>query len=224
MKDIEINGIKETIVERSDYPIEDCKNILGNEVTAILGYGPQGRGQGMNMRDQGFKVVLGLRKGRSWDKALADGWLEGETLFETEEAAQRGTILQYLLSDAGQIAAWPVVKASLNEGDALYFSHGFGIVFHQDTSIIPPENVDVILVAPKGSGLTVRTHFQAGRGINASFAIHQDYTGRARERCISTAFAIGSGHLFETVSRAGSAVSGWTSGSVAVLRGLQYGF
>jgi len=115
MKDIEINGIKETIVERSDYPIEECKNILGNEVTAILGYGPQGRGQGLNMRDQGFKVVLGLRKGRSWDKALADGWLEGETLFETEEAAQRGTILQYLLSDAGQIAAWPVVKASLNE-------------------------------------------------------------------------------------------------------------
>ncbi|MCK5899691.1 ketol-acid reductoisomerase, partial [bacterium] len=189
MKDIEINGIKETIVERSDYPIEECKNILGNEVTAILGYGPQGRGQGLNMRDQGFKVVLGLRKGRSWDKALADGWLEGETLFETEEAAQRGTILQYLLSDAGQIAAWPVVKASLNEGDALYFSHGFGIVFHQDTSIIPTENVDVILVAPKGSGLTVRTHFQEGRGINASFAIHQDYTGRARERCISTAFA-----------------------------------
>ena len=176
MKNIEINGIKETIVERSDYPIEECKKILGKEVTAILGYGPQGRGQGLNMRDQGFKVVLGLRKGRSWDKALADGWLEGETLFETEEAAQRGTILQYLLSDAGQIAAWPMVKASLNEGDTLYFSHGFGIVFHKDTSIIPPENVDVILVAPKGSGLTVRTHFQAGRGINASFAIHQDYT------------------------------------------------
>jgi len=198
MKDIEINGIKETIVERSDYPIEECKKILGQEVTAILGYGPQGRGQGLNMRDQGFKVILGLRKGRSWDKALADGWVEGETLFETEEAAQRGTILQYLLSDAGQISAWPMVKANLNDGDALYFSHGFGIVFHEDTSIIPPENVDVILVAPKGSGLTVRTHFQAGRGINASFAINQDYTGRARERCISTAFAIGSGHLFET--------------------------
>jgi len=221
MKDIEINGIKETIVERSDYPIEECKNILGNEVTAILGYGPQGRGQGLNMRDQGFKVVLGLRKGRSWDKALADGWLEGETLFETEEAAQRGTILQYLLSDAGQIAAWPMVKASLNEGDALYFSHGFGIVFHQDTSIIPPENVDVILVAPKGSGLTVRTHFQAGRGINASFAIHQDYTGRARERCISTAFAIGSGHLFETTFE--NEVHSDLTGERCVLMGLLQG-
>jgi len=221
MKDIEINGIKETIVERSDYPIEECKNILGNEVTAILGYGPQGRGQGLNMRDQGFKVILGLRKGRSWDKALADGWVEGETLFETEEAAQRGTILQYLLSDAGQIAAWPMVKANLNDGDALYFSHGFGIVFHEDTSIIPPENVDVILVAPKGSGLTVRTHFQAGRGINASFAIHQDYTGRARERCISTAFAIGSGHLFETTFK--KEVHSDLTGERCVLMGLLQG-
>ena len=221
MKNIEINGIKETIVERSDYPIEECKKILGKEVTAILGYGPQGRGQGLNMRDQGFKVVLGLRKGRSWDKALADGWLEGETLFETEEAAQRGTILQYLLSDAGQIAAWPMVKASLNEGDTLYFSHGFGIVFHKDTSIIPPENVDVILVAPKGSGLTVRTHFQAGRGINASFAIHQDYTGRARERCISTAFAIGSGHLFETTFE--NEVHSDLTGERCVLMGLLQG-
>jgi len=221
MKDIEINGIKETIVERSDYPIEECKNILGQEVTAILGYGPQGRGQGLNMRDQGFKVILGLRKGRSWDKALADGWVEGETLFETEEAAHRGTILQYLLSDAGQIAAWPMVKSNLNDGDALYFSHGFGIVFHEDTSIIPPENVDVILVAPKGSGLTVRTHFQAGRGINASFAIHQDYTGRARERCISTAFAIGSGHLFETTFK--KEVHSDLTGERCVLMGLLQG-
>ena len=221
MKDIEINGIKETIVERSDYPIEQCKKILGNEVTAILGYGPQGRGQGLNMRDQGFKVILGLRKGRSWDKALEDGWIEGETLFETEEAAQRGTILQYLLSDAGQIAAWPIVKANLNDGDALYFSHGFGIVFHQDTSIIPAESVDVILVAPKGSGLTVRTHFQAGRGINSSFAIHQDYTGRARERCISTAFAIGSGHLFETTFE--NEVHSDLTGERCVLMGLLQG-
>ncbi len=198
MKTIEISGNKETIIERSDYPIETCKEILKDEVTAILGYGPQGRGQGLNMRDQGFKVILGLRKGRSWEKALEDGWVEGENLFEIEEAAKRGTIVQFLLSDAGQIAAWPSIKACLNEGDALYFSHGFGIVFHEHTSIIPPENVDVILVAPKGSGLTVRTHFEAGGGINASFAVHQDYTGRAKERCVATAFAIGSGHLFET--------------------------
>ena len=153
MKEININGNQETIIERTDYPIELCKEILKDEITAILGYGPQGRGQGLNMRDQGFKVILGLRRGRSWDKALEDGWVEGKTLFETEEAASQGTILQYLLSDAGQIAAWPMVKSSLNEGDALYFSHGFGIVFHKDTGIIPPKNVDVILVAPKGLSL-----------------------------------------------------------------------
>ena len=198
MKEIDINGNPETIIERTDYPIEHCKDILKDEVTAILGYGPQGRGQGLNMRDQGFKVVIGLRKGRSWDRALEDGWVEEETLFELEEAAGRGTIIQYLLSDAGQIQLWPMVEANLKHGNALYFSHGFGIVFHEHTRIIPSQNVDVILVAPKGSGLTVRTHFQEGRGINSSYAIHQDATGRARERCIATAFAIGSGHLFET--------------------------
>jgi ketol-acid reductoisomerase len=198
MKEININGTRETIIERSDYPLERCKEILDKEVTAILGYGPQGRGQGLNMRDQGFNVIVGLRRGGSWDKAVADGWVEGENLFEIEEAAKRGTILQYLLSDAAQISMWPTIKAALNEGDALYFSHGFGVVFNQDTRIEPPANVDVILVAPKGSGLTVRTHFQQGRGINSSFAVHQDFTGQARERCVATAFAIGSGHLFET--------------------------
>ena len=174
MKELDINGYKETIIERSDYPIELCNQILYNETTAILGYGPQGYGQGLNMRDQGFNVILGLRRGSSWKKAVKDGWVEGQNLFEIDEATQRGTIIQFLLSDAGQIQAWPTVKENLNEGDALYFSHGFGVVFHDDTGIIPPDNVDVILVAPKGSGLTVRTHFQAGRGINSSFAIHQD--------------------------------------------------
>ena len=198
MKTINIGGVEETIIERSDFPIEKCHEILKDEVTAILGYGPQGRGQGLNMRDQGFKVILGIRKGRSWDKAVADGWVAGENLFEVEAAAQQGTIIQFLLSDAGQIALWPTIKSCLEEGNALYFSHGFGIVFHKDTHIIPPKNVDVMLVAPKGSGLTVRTHFEAGRGINSSWAVHQDYTGRAKDRCIATAFAIGSGHLFET--------------------------
>ena len=198
MKEINIADHSETIIERTDYPVERCKAILQDEVTAILGYGPQGRGQGLNMRDQGFKVFLGVRRGRSWDKALEDGWVEGETLFETEEAAARGTILQYLLSDAGQIQMWPMVQSNLKPGNALYFSHGFGIVFKDHTSIVPGSDLDVILVAPKGSGLTVRNHFLAGRGINASFAIHQDATGNARDRTIATAFAIGSGHLLET--------------------------
>ncbi len=185
-------------MERTDYPPEKTKAILENEITAILGYGPQGRGQGLNMRDQGFKVILGLRKGRSWDKALEDGWEEGTNLFPMEDAARQGTIIQYLISDAGQIANWPLVKSCLNEGDALYFSHGFGIVYKDQTNIVPPENVDVLLVAPKGSGLSVRRLFEAGTGINASFAVAQDFTGRARERCLATAFAIGSGHCFET--------------------------
>jgi ketol-acid reductoisomerase len=198
MKTIDIKGNKETIIERSDYPLEKCKEILSNEVTAILGYGPQGRGQGLNMRDQGFDVSIGLRKGRSWDKALEDGWEEGKNLMSLEEAAQRGTIIQYLISDAGQISNWPMVKSNLNDGDALYFSHGFGIVYKDQTNIIPPENVDVILVAPKGSGLSLRRLFEAGQGINSSYAVHQDHTGRARERCLATAFAIGSAHIFET--------------------------
>ena len=221
MKELDINGFKELIIERSDYPIESCKKILDNETTAILGYGPQGRGQGLNMRDQGFDVILGLRKGGSWDKAIDDGWIEGENLFEIEEATKRGTIIQFLLSDAGQIQAWPTVKENLNEGDTLYFSHGFGIIFRDDTNILPPSNVNVVLVAPKGSGLTVRNHFLEGRGINSSYAIHQDYTGNAKDLTIATAFAIGSGHLFETTFE--KEVHSDLTGERCVLMGLIQG-
>ena len=173
------------------------------------------------MRDQGFKVILGLRKGGSWDKAIDDGWLEGENLFEIEEATKRGTIIQFLLSDAGQIQAWSAVKKNLKEGDTLYFSHGFGIIFHDDTSIIPPKNINVVLVAPKGSGLTVRNHFLEGRGINSSYAIHQDYTGDAKDIAIATAFAIGSGHLFETTFE--KEVHSDLTGERCVLMGLIQG-
>lgn len=221
MRELDISGFKESIIERSDYPIEECKKILKDEVTAILGYGPQGRGQSLNMRDQGFDVIIGLRKGNSWDKAILDGWEEGKTLFPINEAVEKATIVQYLLSDAGQIQAWPEVKSRLKEGDALYFSHGFGVVFHQDTQIVPPDNIDVILVAPKGSGLTVRNHFKEGRGINASFAIHQDFTKKAKKRCIATAFAIGSGHLFETSFK--KEVHSDLTGERCVLMGLLQG-
>ena len=221
MKELDINGFKEKIIERSDYPIEKCKQILNNDVTAILGYGPQGRGQGLNMRDQGFNVILGLRKGASWEKAVEDGWVEGKDLFEIGEAAKKGNIIQFLLSDAGQIQAWPLVKKNLNEGDSLYFSHGFGIIFHKHTKIIPPKNINVVLVAPKGSGLTVRNHFLEGRGINSSFAIHQDYSGRAKDITIATAFAIGSGHLFETTFE--KEVHSDLTGERCVLMGLIQG-
>ena len=221
MKQIDINGYKEEIIERSDFPIEKCKTILKNKVTTILGYGPQGRGQGLNMRDQGFNVILGLRKGASWVKALEDGWVAGENLFEIEEATKKGNIIQFLLSDAGQIQAWPTVKSNLIEGDTLYFSHGFGIVFHSDTNIVPPKNVNVVLVAPKGSGLTVRNHFLEGRGINSSYAVFQDYDGSAKEIAISTAFAIGSGHLFETTFE--KEVHSDLTGERCVLMGLIQG-
>lgn len=198
MKLININGVKEEIVERGDYPKDKLKKILDKEAIAILGYGPQGRGQGLNLRDQGFNVILGLRKGSSWDKAVEEGWKEGKNLFSIEEATKKGTVIQFLLSDAGQIKSWPSVKENLKKGDCLYFSHGFGIVFKDQTKIIPPKDVDVVLCAPKGSGLTVRTQFLEGRGINASWAVYQDATGRAKERVQAVGIAIGSGHLFET--------------------------
>tara|TARA_Y100000022_G_scaffold172640_1_gene159722 strand:- start:155 stop:1204 length:1050 start_codon:yes stop_codon:yes gene_type:complete len=221
MKELNINGYKEQIIERSDYPIEKCKEILTNQVTAILGYGPQGRGQSLNMRDQGFNVIVGLRKGASWDKAIDDGWIENKNLFEINEATKKGDIIQYLLSDAGQIQAWPEVKENLNEGNTLYFSHGFGVVFHSETNIIPPSNVNVVLVAPKGSGLTVRNHFLEGRGINSSYAVFQDYDGKAKDIAIATAFAIGSGHLFETTFE--KEVHSDLTGERCVLMGLIQG-
>lgn len=221
MKTITINNIQETIIERSDYPKEKLDEILGQETSAILGYGPQGRGQSLNMRDQGFNVIVGLRKGKSWDKAVEDGWVEGENLFEIEEAAKRGTIIQYLLSDAAQIAMWPTIKPHLTAGKALYFSHGFGIIYHDQTNIVPPKDIDVILVAPKGSGLTVRTHFLEGRGINSSFAIFQDATGKAGDRAKASGIAIGSGHLFETTFE--KEVSSDLTGERCVLMGMVQG-
>ena len=165
----------------------------------MLGYGVQGPAQALNMRDNGINVIVGQKQGSSsWDKALADGWVPGETLFSLEEAAERGTMIQYLVSDAGQVAMWPKICACLESGDALYFSHGFGIVYREQTGIIPPDFVDVVLVAPKGSGTSVRANFLAGSGINSSFAIHQDATGRARERTLAAGIAIGSGYLFPT--------------------------
>jgi ketol-acid reductoisomerase len=199
MKSVRIGGVEETIIERADVPPSELKRRLGSETVAVIGYGVQGRGQSLNLRDNGVKVIIGLRPGGSgWKLAEEDGWKAGKTLFSIPEAVRKGTVVQYLLSDAGQKEQWPVVRANLQEGAALYFSHGFSIVYKDQTGVVPPANVDVILVAPKGSGTTVRRHFLEGRGINSSFAVHQDYTGRARERAIALGIAIGSGFLFET--------------------------
>jgi ketol-acid reductoisomerase len=195
---ISINGIHEEIIERSDYPINKCQEILSDKLISVIGYGPQGRSQSLNLRDNNINVCIGLRKGPSWDKALEEGWTEGKDLFDIEEACNKGNIIQYLLSDVGQIQQWDKVKPHLKENDTLYFSHGFGITYKDKTNIIPPDNIDVTLVAPKGAGSTVRNHFLNGSGINVSYAIHQDYSGKAKENTLALAFAIGCGHAFET--------------------------
>ncbi len=199
MATINFGGVDEQVVTREEFPLEKAREIMKDETIAIIGYGVQGPGQALNLRDNGFNVIVGQRKGgKSWEKALADGWVEGETLFEIEEAVQKATTIQFLLSDAGQIEQWPVIKKNLSEGNALYFSHGFGVTYSNKTGIIPPENVDVILVAPKGSGTSLRRLFVDGKGLNSSFAIHQDFTGNARDRVIALGIGVGSGYLFET--------------------------
>ncbi len=199
MAKLNFGGIEENVVTREEFPLDKALNTLKDETIAILGYGVQGPGQSLNLKDNGFNVIVGQRKNsKSWDKAVADGWVPGETLFELEEAAQRGTIIQYLLSDAGQMAQWEIVKKNLEPGNTLYFSHGFGITYSDQTGIIPPKDVDVILVAPKGSGTSLRRLFLAGKGLNSSYAIYQDATGKAYEKVVSLGIGVGSGYLFET--------------------------
>ncbi len=199
MAKINFGGIEENVVTREEFPLSKAQEVLKDETLAVIGYGVQGPGQALNLKDNGFNVIVGQRKGSAtWQKALDDGWVEGRDLFEIEEACQRGTILMNLLSDAGQIAVWPVMKKHLTSGKALYFSHGFGITFNDQTGIVPPEDVDVILVAPKGSGTSLRTLFLEGKGLNSSYAIYQDATGKARDRVLAIGVGIGSGYLFET--------------------------
>src|SRR5437667_2253253 len=222
MRTIQIGSSKETVVERADYPPEKIKAILGKETVAVLGYGVQGRGQSLNMKDNGVNVIIGLREqGRGWDLAQQDGWVPGKTLFSLDEAARRGTIVQYLLSDAGQKEQWPKLKPLLTKGKALYFSHGFSIVYSNQTNVVPAKDIDVILVAPKGSGTTVRRLFLEGKGINSSYAVHQDASGRALDRCLACGIAIGSGYLFETTFQ--KEVFSDLTGERGVLMGAIYG-
>ena len=199
MAKINFAGTVEEVVTRDEFPLSKAKEVLKDEVIGVIGYGVQGPGQSLNLKDNGFNVIVGQRKNsKSWEKAIKDGWIEGENLFEIDEACSKATIIQYLLSDAGQIQVWPLIKEHLTENKTLYFSHGFGITYQDQTNIIPPKNIDVILVAPKGSGTSLRRLFIEGNGLNSSFAIHQNYTGRAREKVISLGIGVGSGYLFET--------------------------
>jgi ketol-acid reductoisomerase len=198
MVELDFGSVKERVVTRDEFTVENAQDVLKDEIVATLGYGIQGRGQSLNLRDNGINVIVGQRKGRSYDRALEDGWVPNETLFSVEEAAKRGTIKQYLLTDVAQKQLWPTIKKYLNEGDALFFSHGFSVVYPEITGVVPPKTVDVILVAPKGSGTSVRRNFVAGSGINSSYAVYQDYTGRAELRTKAIGIGIGSGYLFST--------------------------
>ena len=192
-------GVEENVVTRDEFPLAKAQDTMKDETIAVIGYGVQGPGQSLNLRDNGFNVIVGQRKeSKTWQKAIDDGWVPGETLFEIEEACERGTVIQYLLSDAAQIELWPTVKKHLTAGKALYFSHGFGITYKERTGIIPPADVDVILVAPKGSGTSLRSMFLEDRGLNSSYAIFQDATGKAYDRAVSLGIGVGSGYLFET--------------------------
>ncbi len=199
MAKLNFGGVEENVVTREEFNLEKAKEVLKDETIAIIGYGVQGPGQALNLRDNGFNVIVGQRSpSKSYDKAIQDGFVPGETLFSVEEAAEKGTIIQYLLSDAAQIELWPMLKEKLTAGKALYFSHGFGITYSDRTGIVPPDDVDVILVAPKGSGTSLRRMFLAGRGLNSSYAINQDATGKAFDRVVALGIGIGSGYLFET--------------------------
>ncbi|MGX7592504.1 ketol-acid reductoisomerase [Candidatus Karelsulcia muelleri] len=191
--------IEEDIITKKEFSLKKARKILSNEIISVIGYGVQGPGQALNLRDNGFKVIVGQRKNsKSWEKALKDGWIANETLFEIEQAAEKGSIIMFLLSDAGQIELWPKIKKFLCPGKALYFSHGFGLTFNKKTKIFPPKEIDIFLVAPKGSGTSLRRLFKEGKGLNSSYAIYQNYTGKAEEKALAIGIGIGSAFLFQT--------------------------
>ena len=201
MAKLNFGGVEETVVTRREFPLEKAREILKDETIAVLGYGVQGPGQSLNLRDNGFNVIVGQRPGKTYDKAVADGWVPGETLFSIEEAARKATIIMCLLSDAAVLSVWPTIKPHLTAGKALYFSHGFAIAWPDRTGVVPPADIDVIMVAPKGSGASLRSMFLENRGVNSSFAIEQDATGHALDRTLALGIGIGSGYLFETTFR-----------------------
>ena len=222
MAKMNFGGVIEEVMTREEFPLEKAREVLKNETIAVLGYGVQGPGQACNLRDNGFNVIVGQRQGKTYEKAVADGWVPGETLFSLEEAAERGTIVCLLLSDAAQMQLWPTIKPHLTPGKTLYFSHGFAITWNDRTGVVPPKDIDVIMVAPKGSGTSLRTMFLEGRGLNSSYAIYQDASGRALEKVLAFGIGIGSGYLFETTFQreATSDLTGERGSLMGAIQGL----
>lgn len=215
-------GVIEEVMTREEFPLEKAREVLKNETIAVLGYGVQGPGQACNLRDNGFNVIVGQRPGKTYDKAVADGWKPGETLFSLEEAAEKGTIICMLLSDAAQMQLWPSIKPHLTAGKTLYFSHGFAITWNDRTGVVPPADIDVIMVAPKGSGTSLRTMFLEGRGLNSSYAVYQDVSGKARDKVLAFGIGIGSGYMFETTFQreATSDLTGERGSLMGAIQGL----
>ena len=222
MAKLNFGGVIEEVMTREEFPLEKAREVLKNETIAVLGYGVQGPGQACNLRDNGFNVIVGQRQGKTYEKAVADGWVPGETLFSLEEAAERGTIVCMLLSDAAQMQLWPTIKPHLTAGKTLYFSHGFAINWSDRTGVVPPADIDVIMVAPKGSGTSLRTMFLEGRGLNSSYAIYQDHSGKALEKVLAFGVGIGSGYLFETTFKreATSDLTGERGSLMGAVQGL----
>lgn len=222
MAQLNFGGTIENVVTREEFPLEKAREVLKNETIAVIGYGVQGPGQALNLRDNGFNVIVGQRPGKTYDKAIADGWVPGETLFGIEEACEKGTIIMCLLSDAAVMSVWPTMKPYLTAGKALYFSHGFAITWSDRTGVIPPADIDVIMVAPKGSGTSLRTMFLEGRGLNSSYAIYQDVTGQAWDKTIALGIGVGSGYLFETTftREATSDLTGERGSLMGAIQGL----
>ena len=222
MAKMNFGGVVEEVMNREEFPLEKAREVLKNETIAVLGYGVQGPGQACNLRDNGFNVIVGQRQGKTFDKAVADGWVPGETLFSLEEAAERGTIVCMLLSDAAQMQLWPPIKPHLTAGKTLYFSHGFAINWSDRTGVVPPADIDVIMVAPKGSGTSLRTMFLEGRGLNSSYAVYQDHSGKALEKVLAIGVGVGSGYLFETTFKreATSDLTGERGSLMGAVQGL----
>lgn len=222
MAKMNFGGVEENVVLREEFPLEKAREVLKDETIAVIGYGVQGPGQSMNLRDNGFNVIVGQRQGKTFEKAIADGWKPGETLFSIEEACEKASIIMCLLSDAAVISVWPTIKKYLTAGKALYFSHGFAITWSDRTGVVPPADVDVILVAPKGSGTSLRTMFLEGRGLNSSYAVYQDVTGCALDRALAIGIGIGSGYLFETTveREATSDLTGERGSLMGAIQGL----
>ena len=222
MAKLNFGGVIENVITREEFPLEKAREVLKNETIAVIGYGVQGPGQSLNLRDNGFNVIVGQRQGKTYEKAVSDGWVPGETLFGIEEACERASIVMCLLSDAAVMSVWPTLKKYLTAGKALYFSHGFAITWNDRTGVVPPKDIDVIMVAPKGSGTSLRTMFLEGRGLNSSYAVYQDATGKAMDRTIALGIGIGSGYLFETtfIREATSDLTGERGSLMGAIQGL----